>query len=111
MLLIEHWDELDDSGTPCSITFSGEVCQVRAQEEANISAVGETLKIFRDESVLPVNGMVDNLDYERVKNSLKFKDIFIGLGSTPGEKRLHERLWPYQDTESPKAVYRRSETP
>jgi hypothetical protein len=50
--------------------------------------------------VLHVDGMVDPVDYERVKDScLKFKEIFVGLGSTPEEKRLHERIWPYQDTE------------
>jgi hypothetical protein len=44
--------------------------------------------------------MVDHADYERVKeNCLKFKEIFVELGSTVEEKRLHERLWPYQDTD------------
>jgi hypothetical protein len=99
MTLVRRWDELNDSGT-CPISFSDEAYRVHTQEEANITAVGEILRIFRDENMLPVDGMVDHVDYERVKeNCLKFKKIFVGLGSTAEEKRLHERLWPYQDTD------------
>jgi hypothetical protein len=99
MAIVDRWDELNDSGK-CSIGFSEEAYRVHAQEDANISAVGEILRIFRDENMLPVDGMVDPVDYERVKkNSRNFKEIFVGLGSTAEEKRLHERLWPYQDTE------------
>jgi hypothetical protein len=99
MELVRRWNELNDS-VACPISISDEVYRVHAKEEANINAVEEILRIFRDENLLPVDEMVDHVDYERVKeNCLKFKEIFVGLGSTVEEKRLHERLWPYQDTD------------
>jgi hypothetical protein len=45
MALVQRWDELDNSET-CPIIFSEEAYQVHAQEEANINAVGESLRIF-----------------------------------------------------------------
>jgi hypothetical protein len=100
--VIQRWEELDGSGAPCPISICEDVYRNHEQEEANRSAVGEILRIFRDESLLPVDGMVCPEDYELVQNNnRRFKKIFINLGTTPEEKSLHARLWPYQDTASP----------
>ncbi|KAI9743830.1 MAG: hypothetical protein M1818_002564 [Claussenomyces sp. TS43310] len=101
MAVVKRWNDLDDSGSPCPIHFSEEVYRLHALEDANMSAVGEILKIFRDECVLPVDGMVNPVYFQRVKkDNMKFKDTFVGLASTPEEKKLHERIWPYQDSDS-----------
>lgn len=72
-------------------------CWYSFQEE-NITGVGKLLALFRDESVLPADGMVDPKDYEIArKNSRKFKDIFIGLAKDDEEKELVTKLWPYQE--------------
>jgi hypothetical protein len=98
MALIREWDTLK-VGVACPISFSEEAYRVHAKEEENINAIGEILRIFRDENLLPVDGMVNHEDYERAqKNCLEFKEMFVGLASTAEEKRLHERLWPYQDS-------------
>ncbi|KAL4893344.1 hypothetical protein BDV59DRAFT_178060 [Aspergillus ambiguus] len=55
------------------------------------------LAIFRNLGVLPVDGMVDQADYEAAsENSRKFKDIFIRLAQDEAERQLYARLWPYQ---------------
>lgn len=52
---------------------------------------------FRDQGVLPVDGMVDPGDYDIAnENNRKFKDIFIGLAESEAERELHAKLWPYQ---------------
>lgn len=55
MALIGRWDELNDSAT-CPISFSEEAYRVHAQEEDNLSAMGEILRIFH-ENVLRADGM------------------------------------------------------
>ncbi|KAF7528508.1 hypothetical protein PCG10_000352 [Penicillium crustosum] len=53
---------------------------ILSQEEENITGVGKLLALFWDESMLPVDGMVEPKDYDMAqKNSRKFKSIFIGL--------------------------------
>lgn len=67
-------------------------------EEQNINEVGKLLTFFRDETVLPVDGMVDPKDYDTaLMNSCKFKDIFIGLAKDDEEKELFTKFWPYQE--------------
>ncbi|RFU25586.1 hypothetical protein B7463_g10750, partial [Scytalidium lignicola] len=95
--LISNWDELEEN-SGCPIDFSEEERRIYEQDEDNIISIGEILTIFYSDNVLPVDGMVDPTDYDRAKrNCPKFNEIFLGLTSTLEEKRLFERLWPYQD--------------
>lgn len=97
MSLFAHWEQLVP-GVPCPISFTNEDVELHSKEEENITGVGKLLTLFRDESVLPVDGMVDPKDYEiGQKNSRKFKDIFIGLAKDDEEKELFTKLWPYQE--------------
>lgn len=97
MSLFAHWEQLVP-GVPCPISFTNEHVELHSKEEENITGVGKLLTLFRDEYVLPVDGMVDPKDYEIAqKNSRKFKDIFIGLAKDDEEKELFTKLWPYQE--------------
>lgn len=96
MELVAHWEELFPDVT-CPITFSREEVELQAKEEEHINGVGHLLTLFRDEAVLPVDGMVDPKDFDVAqKNCRKFKAIFIGLGKDEDEKGLFRNLWPYQ---------------
>ncbi|KAJ5511951.1 Aminoglycoside phosphotransferase [Penicillium expansum] len=95
--LFAHWEELLPD-IPCPISFTNEDVELHSKEEENIRGVGKLLTVFRDESVLPVDGMVEPEDYDIAqKNSRKFKDIFIGLAKDDEEKELFTKLWPYQE--------------
>jgi hypothetical protein len=51
--------------------------------------------MFREQSVLPVDGIVAPEDYEvALTNERKFKEIFIGLAKDEEEKELFKNLWP-----------------
>ncbi|KAJ6143525.1 Aminoglycoside phosphotransferase [Penicillium samsonianum] len=85
MSLFAHWEELFPD-VPCPISFTNEDVELHSKEEENINAV------------LPVHGMVEPKDYDTaLKNSRKFKDIFIGLAKDDEEKELFTKLWPYQE--------------
>ncbi|EEP78284.1 predicted protein [Uncinocarpus reesii 1704] len=73
-----------------------------------MTGIGNMLKLFQDKGVLPVDGMVDPEDYEAAKaNSMKFKEIFVGLAKDEEERDLFNKLWPYQDQESEKPEHHR----
>lgn len=96
------WDRLrPDEATECPIEFTREELDLHAKEDENMTGVGSMLKLFQDQGVLPVDGMVDPEDYETAKNNCrKFKDIFVGLAKDEEEKELFSKLWPYQEQES-----------
>ncbi|KAK2764409.1 hypothetical protein FQN54_009103 [Arachnomyces sp. PD_36] len=99
--LASHWDELfpNDIGK-CPLKFTEQELQLHAEEEENMDGVGQMLTLFRDQGVLPVDGMVDPEDFEVAKeNSRKFKDVFVGLAKDEAERELFSKLWPYQDSE------------
>lgn len=97
MSLFAHWEELVP-GVPCPINFTIEDVELHFKEEENMNGVGKMLTLFRDESVLPVDGMVEPKDYDIAQeNSRKFKDIFIGLAKDDEERELFTKLWPYQE--------------
>ncbi|KAM5455664.1 hypothetical protein MaudCBS49596_001565 [Microsporum audouinii] len=96
------WDRLrPDETTEVPVSFTKEELDLHAKEDENITGVGNMLKLFRDQGVLPVDGMVDPEDYETAKiNCQKFKDIFIKTAKDEEERELFSKLWPYQDQES-----------
>lgn len=96
------WDRLrPDEATECPLDFTREELDLYAKEDENMTGIGKMLKLFRDQGVLPVDGMVDSEDYETARvNCQKFKDIFIGLAKDEEERQLFSKLWPYQDRES-----------
>ncbi|KAJ5130818.1 uncharacterized protein N7515_006857 [Penicillium bovifimosum] len=74
-----HWSDLFPD-TPCPIDFSSEDIELQSREEENVEGVGRMLVLFREEAVLPVDGMIEPEDYDVAReNNRKFKDIFIGL--------------------------------
>ncbi|EEQ28389.1 phosphotransferase family protein [Microsporum canis CBS 113480] len=96
------WDRLrPDETTEVPVSFTKEELDLHAKEDENITGVGNMLKLFRDQGVLPVDGMVGPEDYETAKiNCQKFKDIFIKTAKDEEERELFSKLWPYQDQES-----------
>jgi hypothetical protein len=100
MELIVDWEELFP-GVACPIEFSSEEVELQAKEQENISGVGRMLTLFRDQAVLPVDGMVDPKDFEVAReNCSKFKEIFVRLGKDDNERELFRNLWPYQEFEA-----------
>ncbi|KAI9729995.1 MAG: hypothetical protein M1834_006193 [Cirrosporium novae-zelandiae] len=100
--LAAHWDELcpNDVST-CPINFSKQELELHLKEDENMDGIGHLLVLFRDQGVLPVDGMVDPKDYEIAKrNSQKFKEVFVELATDDEERELFSKLWPYQDLES-----------
>ncbi|DAA74469.1 TPA_exp: Uncharacterized protein A8136_3436 [Trichophyton benhamiae CBS 112371] len=95
------WDKLrPDETVEAPISFTRGELDLHMKEDENISGVGSMLKLFRDQGVLPDDGMVDPEDYDTAKtNCQKFKDIFIGLAKDEQERELFSKLWPYQDKE------------
>lgn len=98
MNIAADWAELFPE-TPCPIAFSNEETELHSKEEENINGVGQMLLMFREQGVLPVDGMVVPEDYEvALTNERKFKEIFIGLAKDEEEKELVKSLWPYQES-------------
>ncbi|KAK2748573.1 hypothetical protein FQN57_000708 [Myotisia sp. PD_48] len=99
--LAADWDGLYFSNghqPACPIKFTDKDIELHSKEEENEAGVGQMLALFRDQKILPVDGMVDPQDYETAtKNCLKIKDIFIGLAEDESEKELFTKLWPYQE--------------
>ena len=96
------WDELfPDNRSHCPIKFRKKELELHSKEEENIDGIGQMLLLFRDQGVLPTDGMVKPEDYDVAsKNCRKFKDIFIGLAKDEDERELFMRLWPYQEKQS-----------
>ncbi|CAG8004782.1 unnamed protein product [Penicillium salamii] len=100
MGLVADWEDLFP-GVPCPIGFSSDDVMFQAKEQENINGVGHMLTLFRDQAVLPVDGMVDPKDFDIAReNCRKFRDIFIRLGKNDEERELYRNLWPFQESES-----------
>ncbi|RAH85138.1 hypothetical protein BO86DRAFT_386666 [Aspergillus japonicus CBS 114.51] len=96
--LVNLWEDLFQ--LPCPIAFTQKEIELHAEEETNIDSIGQVLTLFRDQGVLPVDGMVDPKDYGvAVENSRKIKQVFLGTAENDKERELYSKLWPYQDTE------------
>lgn len=95
--LATHWDDISPE-IPCPIKFTEKDIELHSKEEENMDGVGQMLALFRDQGVLPVDGMVEPKDYETAReNSRKFKDMFIGLAKDEAERELFTKIWPYQE--------------
>lgn len=95
------WERVcPDETTECPIDFTKEERDLYVKEDENMTGVGGMLKLFQDQGVLPMDGMVDPDDYETaMSNCKKFKDIFLGLAKDEEERELFSKLWPYQDSD------------
>ncbi|KAJ5420884.1 Aminoglycoside phosphotransferase [Penicillium sp. CMV-2018d] len=95
--LFAHWEEFVP-GVPYPINFINKDVNLHSKDEENIAGIGKLLTFFRDEAVLPLDGMIDPKDYNTALiNSRKLKDIFIGLAKDDEEKELFTKLWLYQE--------------
>ncbi|KAJ5100798.1 hypothetical protein N7456_006850 [Penicillium angulare] len=100
MTITNQWDEIFPS-IPCPVSFSSEEIELQSKEEENIKGLGHMLLLFREQAILPVDGMVEPEDYDiALENSRRFKEIFIGLRKDDAEKKLFKNLWPYQESGS-----------
>jgi hypothetical protein len=92
MDITTHWSEFFPDIT-CPIEFSSEDIARHSKEEENIKGVGEMMLMFRQQAVLPVDGMVDPDDYELAReNNRKFRETFIGLAQDEEERELFRNL-------------------
>ncbi|KAJ5826929.1 Aminoglycoside phosphotransferase [Penicillium robsamsonii] len=72
MSLFADWEELVPD-IPCPIKLTIEDVELHSMEEENINGVRKLLTLFRDEALLPVDGMIEPKDYDTAqKNSRKF---------------------------------------
>lgn len=96
-----HWDRIrPDENTECPLEFTKEERERHLKEDENMVGVGQMLQIFRDQGVLPVDGMVVPEDYEVAKaNCEKFKHVFLDSTKDGEERELFSKIWPYQDQE------------
>jgi hypothetical protein len=96
MNITTHWSQLFP-GIACPIEFNSEDIELHSKEEENIRGVGQILLLFREQAVLPVDGMVEPEDYDVAReNNRKYKDTFIRLAKNEEEQELFKNLWPYQ---------------
>ncbi|KAH7347080.1 hypothetical protein BKA66DRAFT_310497 [Pyrenochaeta sp. MPI-SDFR-AT-0127] len=96
--LFSRWNELFGEDVQCPITFSAEELDQHAREEENVDGLGKMLSLFRDQGVLPADGMVQPEDYDiAVENCRKYKKIFLDAAQTQDERYLYSKIWPYQD--------------
>lgn len=95
--LAAHWAEYFP-GEPYPIRFDSADLQLHIQEAEDMEGVGQMLKLFQDQAVLPVDGMAKPEDYDTAReNSCRFKDIFMGQAKDDDERELFGKLWPYQE--------------
>jgi Phosphotransferase enzyme family len=98
--LAKRWRELEPNAGPCPISFTERELELHANEDENMTGVGELLKTLRDEGMLPADGMVDPADYTKAREICqKYKRIFVGLANGEEQRRLFSKIWPYQETE------------
>lgn len=58
-----------------------------------MDGVGQMLKLFQDQAVLPIKGMVEPQNYAMAREeSCKFKEVSIGLASDDNQRVLYEKL-------------------
>ena len=85
---------------PCPIHFTRQDVELHSKEEENINGVEQLLTLFRNQAVLPVDGMVEPQDYDTaLENSRNFKETFIRLAKGDEETELFTKMWPYQEPE------------
>ncbi|KAL9083058.1 MAG: hypothetical protein Q9165_008682 [Trypethelium subeluteriae] len=93
-----RWNEIFGEDTPCPIKFSAEELKQHVREGENVNSVEDMLSMFRDQRVLPANGVVHPEDYQTaVENCRKYKQVFLDAAENQYERDLYSRLWPYQD--------------
>jgi len=96
--LVEEWHEIFGDDTPCPTAFSQEELDLHAKEEENMDGVGQMRSLLQDQGVLPVDGMVQPEDYQTaIENCAKYKAIFLNAADDENERKLYEKLWPYQE--------------
>lgn len=97
--LVERWADIEPNSGPCPINFTERELELHANEEENMSGVGELLRTLRDERMLPVDGIVHPADYDKARKTCqKYRDIFLSLADSEEQRMLFSKIWPYQDS-------------
>lgn len=93
----EDWNELGPNLPPCPISFDEEEGKRHDQELENLVLIERVLEVFQ-EGILPADGRVDPEDFEPLKELNQiWKMKALSLCSDEKEKRLMEKIWPWQD--------------
>jgi hypothetical protein len=94
--LVAKWNEMFGDEIRCPISFSTDELELHAKEAENMDGVGRMLSLFRDEGVLPADGMVQPEDYEiALENCRKYREVFLNAAQSKEEKEIFARIWPY----------------
>lgn len=98
LAIVEQWPDLYPSSGPCPVRFTDQELSAHEAEEENMSHTSEILNLFRDSWGLPPNGMVDEADFEGVREAvLEMRDSFVDSAENGAEREQFARLWPYRD--------------
>lgn len=63
--IVKRWDELklisstNNTDIPCPISFPESELELHAKEDENMDGVAQILRLFRDQGILPVDGMIE----------------------------------------------------
>jgi hypothetical protein len=94
--LVAKWNEMFGDEIRCPISFSTDELELHAKEAENMDGVGRMLSLFKDEGVLPADGMVQPEDYEiALENCRKYREVFLNAAQSKEEKEIFARIWPY----------------
>jgi len=94
--LVAHWSEI--SQDTCPIHFEDDELENHEIEMELIEGLGMILHQLIDEGPIPLGGMVPREHYEKARAlHAQFKQIFVDLGEDESQKKLHSKVWPYQD--------------
>ncbi|KAH8816100.1 hypothetical protein F5884DRAFT_747609 [Xylogone sp. PMI_703] len=98
--IVEQWSQLCPDSGPCPVSFSEQELKLHYAEEESMSDMGEILKLFKNNWGLPPDGMVDPAHFNRIKALLPdLREAFIAGGDDEEQKKLFDKLWPFQDTD------------
>jgi hypothetical protein len=94
--IMAHWNDIALDAMPCLLVFTEEELVLHNTEMELIEGLSSIMHQLRDEAMIPLGGMVQPEDYERLKElSKRLKTDFVDLGENDGQRTLHANVWPY----------------
>jgi len=97
----EHWWELRINGKTfiqIPVPVLGSSARMNSHEEETGGYVSTFLAYFQDNWGMPVDGYVEVDRFDEVLAEMKrMKEHFVGSADDAEEKKLAEKIWPYED--------------